>query len=257
MDATWLYFVGAGIIAGAMNAIAGGGSFITFPALVLGGLPPIAANQTNSVALLPGALSSGWGYRHRLHRFRGLSLATMAWPTLLGGCVGAALLLMTPTRVFDLVIPWLILIGAFAFAFGKRLARHTRGRVSARQLSVSLVILQCIWGLYGGYFGGAVGVMMLASWTMLGLDDVHAMNAMKVLMLAASKTAAVVVFAIFGSVRWDAAIVLGASTTVGGYIGARLADRIDAVRLRQIITVFFFLIAAAFFLKSYVYASPH
>ena len=230
--------------------MAGGGSFITFPALILTGMPPAAANQTSSVALLPGGLASSWAYRSEIRSFHHVYLPTMVIPAIIGGGAGAALLLITPSKAFDLIIPWLVLFGALTFAFGKRLQSHLNS--SDKPIRVrSIVIYQFALGAYGGYFGGAVGIMMMAGWMLFGVTNIRAMNGMKTLMLAATKIVAVVVFALFGQVYWTVALCLAIAAVVGGYLGAFMTKLISTEALKIAITLAFFVVTAAFFYRGY------
>jgi uncharacterized membrane protein YfcA len=240
----------AGLLGGAVNAVAGGGSFITFPALILTGMPPVAANQTSSVALLPGGLASSWAYRNEIRSFDQVGLPTMVIPTIIGGGAGAVLLLITSNRAFDLIIPWLVLFGALTFAFGRRLQSHLNSDGKPIRLR-SIVVYQFALGAYGGYFGGAVGIMMMAGWMLFGLTDIRAMIGMKALMLAATKVVAVLIFAFFGHVYWTVALCLAATAVVGGYVGAYMTRLISTDALRIVITLAFFVVTAAFFYRSY------
>jgi uncharacterized membrane protein YfcA len=240
----------AGLLGGAVNAVAGGGSFITFPALILTGMPPVVANQTSSVALLPGGLASSWAYRSEIRSFNQVDLPAMVLPTVIGGGAGAALLLITPTKAFDLIIPWLVLFGALTFAFGKRLQSHLKTNGKPIRLR-SIVLFQFVLGTYGGYFGGAVGIMMMAGWMLFGLTDIRAMNGMKTLMLAATKIVAVLVFAFFGHVYWIVALCLALAAVIGGYLGAFTTKLISTETLRTVITFAFFVVTAAFFYRGY------
>ncbi|HET7633265.1 MAG TPA: sulfite exporter TauE/SafE family protein [Burkholderiales bacterium] len=241
----------AGVLGGAINAIAGGGSFITFPALVLVGLPPVSANQTGGIALLPGSLASAWAYKGEIRAFKQVSLSMLFVSTLMGGGTGAALLLITPTRIFDLVIPWLVLIGAVTFTFGKSM--HSRASTGdalvARPLSIACY--QFLLGAYGGYFGGAVGIMMMAGWIVFGLGDLRGMNGVKTLMVAAARVVAVLVFAVWGHVYWLVALYMTVAAVIGGYLGARVTRFLSAITMRRIIAVIFFAVTAAFFYKGY------
>lgn len=245
-----LIAAGAGLLGGAVNAIAGGGSFITFPALILTGMPPVAANQTSSVALLPGGLASAWAYRSEIRSFHQVDLPIMVIPTIIGGGAGAALLLITPSRAFDLIIPWLVLFGALTFAFGRRLQSHLNSNANRVRVR-SIAIFQFALGAYGGYFGGAVGIMMMAGWILFGVTDVRAMNGMKTLMLAATKIVAVLVFAFFGHVYWIVALCLAIAAVIGGYLGAFATKLVSTKTLRIAITLAFFVVTAAFFYRGY------
>lgn len=240
----------AGLLGGAINAIAGGGSFITFPALVLAGLPPISANQTGAIALLPAGLASAWAYKAEIRAFKHASLSALLIPTLIGGGAGAALLLITPTRLFDLVIPWLVLIGAITFTFGKSIqSRFASGSTPMRPWPIAC--FQFVLGAYGGYFGGAVGIMMMAGWTVFGLGDVRILNGVKTLVVAVARVVAVLIFAIWGDVYWQVALYLTIAAVVGGYLGALATRFLSAGTMRKIISVAFFAITVAFFYKGY------
>lgn len=154
-----------GLLAGTMNAVAGGGTFITLPALIFAGVPSVAANESSTVALVPAALASGWAYRHDLKGFDGVSLRAMLAVSVAGGLAGALLLLFTPQRTFDALVPWLMLIGSLAFAVGRRVGAWLRPIVHIG--TATLLFGQFILGIYGGYFGGGVGILMMAVWSLL------------------------------------------------------------------------------------------
>ncbi|MGB3288953.1 MAG: sulfite exporter TauE/SafE family protein [Burkholderiaceae bacterium] len=240
----------AGLLGGAINAIAGGGSFITFPALVLAGLPPVAANQTGAIALLPGNIASAAAYRQELRAFKHGRLPMLLVSTLLGGGAGAILLLITPTKVFDLVIPWLVLLGALTFTYGKAI----QARLSSADAPIRpfpLACFQFVLGAYGGYFGGAVGIMMMAGWMVFGLGDVRTMNGLKTLLVSASRLVAVLIFAVWGQVYWEIGLYMMVTTVIGGYLGAWATRFLSAAMLRRIIVLTFFVITAAFFYRGY------
>jgi uncharacterized membrane protein YfcA len=241
---------GAGLLGGVINAIAGGGSFVTFPALVFIGIVPVAANQTSSVALLPGSLASAWAYRSEIRSFRQVNLYVMAIPTIVGGGIGAVLLLITPTKAFDLIIPWLVLLGAITFAFGNKL--RSVARSNATPINPFFIsCYQLVLGAYGGYFGGAVGIMMMAGWMLFGVKGIRAMNGMKTFMLSATRVIAVAIFAFYGHVYWLIAVFMVIAAMIGGYLGAFLTRAISAENLRKTITVIFFIVTAAFFYRGY------
>ena len=158
-----------------MNAVAGGGSFVTFPVLVLAGLPPIAANASSTVALFPGTMASTWAYRDDLRGIGGIGLKVLLPISLAGGLIGAILLLVTPGGVFDVVIPWLLLLATLTFAGGRRLGDWLRRHVRIGR--GAFLVIQFILSIYGGYFGGAVGLMMMAVWTLLDSAELKAMAA--------------------------------------------------------------------------------
>src|SRR4051812_6201758 len=167
---TILILFGAGLLAGAMNAAAGGGSFVTIPAMVFVGLPSVAANASSTVALLPGTLASAWAWRRDFQSFEGIPLWWLIAISLGGGLLGAVLLLVTPQRAFDDLLPWLLLTGTLAFAFGRQFGTALRSKVRIGRGAV--LAAQVILAIYAGYFGGGVGIMMMAVWSLLGDIDI-------------------------------------------------------------------------------------
>ncbi|HEY4288550.1 MAG TPA: sulfite exporter TauE/SafE family protein [Puia sp.] len=243
-----LFFIG--LIAGAMNAAAGGGSFITFPALVYAGLPSVAANASSTVALFPGSLASAWQFREYIRPFPGVSMRAMIALTLFGGLAGALLLLYTPSSKFDGIVPWLLLTGSLAFAFGKPAGEWLRKKVS---IGPALVLTgQLLLGIYGGYFGGAVGIMMMAVWALFGVADIKVVNANKTLFVGIANSIAVVLFIVAGKVYWPETLIMMGATILGGYFGAAVTKRLDPAKLRMGIVIFNFLITAAFFIKVFM-----
>jgi uncharacterized membrane protein YfcA len=246
--AQFILLLTAGAVAGAMNAAAGGGSFVTLPALVFAGLPSVEANMSSTVALFPGAIASVVAYRDDFRPFELVSLRVMLLVSLAGGLVGAIILLGTPSKSFDAIVPWLLLVGTLVFAFGVRggtwLRRHVR--IGVR----TLLVCQFLLGIYCGYFGGAVGIMTLATWSLLGMTDIKAMNATKTLLVGATNAIAVMCFIVAGKVWWPQTCVVLVAAVVGGYGGARLARRLPPHHLRMGITVFNFIITAVFFWRA-------
>jgi uncharacterized membrane protein YfcA len=245
---SYLLLIAAALGAGLMNSVAGGGSFLTFPALVFTGVPSIIANATSTVALFPGALASAWAYREDFKGLERIPLKPALAVSIAGGVVGALLLLVTSQKTFDLIIPWLLLGATASFALGpaimKRLQRQNW------MGSKTLIFFQFIVGIYGGYFGGAVGIIMLAVWTLAGMRDIHAMNGGRTLLGGVMNAAAVVCFIIARKIWWlQTALMLVAAVT-GGYAGARLAKRVNPVWVRAIIIAVSITVTAAFFLRS-------
>jgi len=240
---------GAGFVAGVMNAVAGGGSFLTFPALVAAGLPSVGANASSTVALFPGQLTSAYAYRREIRSFPGLSMRVLVPLSLVGGICGALLLLFTPESTFDRVIPWLLLAGTIAFAFGPRL-----GPLLRRHLHIgarTLLVLQFALAVYGGYFGGAVGLLMMAVWSVFGVSDVRAMSAARIALVTVMNSIAVVCFAVAGKVFWVPAATMGVASIAGGYLGARVGRRMDPAKLRVVISCFNVAITIAFFWRAF------
>jgi uncharacterized protein len=241
------FLVLAGLLAGTMNAVAGGGSFVSFPVLVLAGLPPVAANATSTVALFPGTMASTWAYRDDLRGIAGISLKVLLPISVTGGLVGATLLLVTPNGVFDAVIPWLLLLATLTFAGGRRLGDWLR-----RYLRIgrsAFLVIQFILSIYGGYFGGAVGLMMMAAWALIASAELKAMAAPRALLVSATNGSAVLCFVVAGAVRWPEMLAMMLSAIAGGYYGARFARYLPAPVLRWLVVGLSGAVTAAFFLR--------
>lgn len=245
MLSTLPILLGAAFFAGALNAVAGGGSFLTLPALIFVGVPPVAANATGTLALLPGYISSAWGFREDIRTPSGLSLTGLVTLSLVGGAAGALLLLVTPNDTFRAIVPWLLLAATALFAFGPRLISHLYGHGETSPIATILGML--LVAIYGGYFNGGLGILLLALFGLLGLTDINNMNGLKNLVSAVLTTIAVVLYAWGGAIVWGEALVMMVAATVGGYLGARLARRIKPVHLRRAIVVTGLVMAALFF----------
>ncbi|MBO9714397.1 sulfite exporter TauE/SafE family protein [Sphingomonas sp.] len=219
-----LLVAGAGLLGGVMNALAGGGTFATLPALIATGLPANAANATSNVALLPGAAASAWGFRDELAPVGGIPVRRLAAITFAGGLVGSVLLVITPTRAFDFIIPWLLLVGFLAMLLGPRASNWLRARVTIGRRT--LVIAQALLGVYGGYFGGGVGLMTTAAYGLLAGAHPRSLFSIRTLMLAVANLAAALVFAATGLVRWSACLPMLAGAVIGGWAGAHLGKRL-------------------------------
>jgi uncharacterized protein len=232
-------------IAGAQNALAGGGSFITFPALLLAGLDARAANITSTVALLPGQLTSGWAGRRFVSGAEGLSFRGLAAISLAGGGIGAVLLLATPASFFARLVPWLVLFATGVFAWGS-FARRPAGRaqLDARAAAVA----QFLIAIYGGYFGGGIGFLMLAALTMAGLR-VREAGATKNALAGVMNLTAVLVFLFSPSVHWPEAAVVAVGAMGGGLFGAWALRRVPEQPLRIGIIVVGILLTIGLFLR--------
>ena len=237
----------AALLAGGLNSVAGGGSLVSFPALIFAGVPPISANATSTVALWPGSVASVGGYREKLPREWRL-LLPLAAASLLGGFLGAVLLLHTPPRTFMHVVPWLFLLATFLFVFGKRLAGGAApphgGRHSAPAI-VATTAAQLVIATYGGFFGGGMGILMLAVFSMAQLGDIHSMNGVKALLATGINGVAIVTFVVAKAVFWPDALVMIAGAAAGGYGAARIAQRLDP-RLARGFVVFVGITMAAY-----------
>lgn len=239
----------AGFVAGAMNAAAGGGSFVSIPALMAAGLPALAANISSTIALLPGSIASAWAYRHDFKPFGAVSLPVLLALSLAGGCAGAALLLLTPARAFDVAVPWLLLVATLTLAFGRGLGERLRRAV--RIGPATLMVVQFVLAIYGGYFGGAVGIMMMAAWTLLSTADIAAMNPVRTILVSAMNAVAVVCFVAASGVWWPQTLAMLVGATAGGYAGARAARLLPPRALRLGVVTLTALITAAFFWRAY------
>lgn len=234
----------AAFAAGALNAVAGGGSFLTLPALVFTGVPPVVANATGTVALLPGYMAGAWGFKDDTAPPPGLSMRLLVTLSLIGGAAGAALLLVTPDATFRLVVPWLLLVATALFAFGPALRKRLAGgKPSTPKATLSVLVVAA----YGGYFNGGLGILLLALFGLLGQTNLNAMNGLKNWVSALLTAIAVAIYAAGGVVLWQEALMMMVAATAGGYGGARVARRIPADWLRGGIVVTGLVMAAVFF----------
>lgn len=239
----------AGIVGGAMNGLAGGGSFFTLPVLIALGLPANIANATSNVALLPGAAASAWGFRDELGPVAGLSVVLLATITFVAGLAGSLLLVLTPSDTFDIVIPWLLLFAFVVMVFGKRAADWLHARVTIGR--PTLIGAQSLLGIYGGYFGGGVGLMTTAVYGLLANVQPRELFAIRTLMLAIANLAAAFVFVAFAMVWWWACLPMLAGSILGGWAGAAIGKKLSPRAVR----VWTLLVTAAttviFFVRAY------
>jgi uncharacterized protein len=245
---TLILLATAGLLAGAMNAIAGGGSFVTSPAMIAVGLPAVMANASSTVALFPGTVASTWAYRHEFASVSGIRLRAMLPISVAGGTAGAVLLLATPGRLFDVVIPFLLLLATLTFAFGDRAGSALRRVVHIRP--GAMLPLQLLISVYGGYFGGAVGLMMMAMWSLVTASpNLKAMAPVRVLLVAAANSAAVVWFVAAGAVRWPETLAMLGASAIGGYLGARLTRCLRPNVVRGFVIALTAVVTCAFFVR--------
>ncbi|MBV9036669.1 MAG: sulfite exporter TauE/SafE family protein [Acidobacteriaceae bacterium] len=245
---TTLLLIAAAFAAGAINSVAGGGSFLTFPSLVFAGVPAVIANASNTVALVPGSLASAFSYRGDIARVEEGRVKTWFFVSLLGGALGALLLLFTSDKTFRQVAPWLLLFATILFAFGSRISMALRGRLHSNQ-ALMLILLFPI-AVYGGYFGGGIGIMILAAFRLYGLTDIHGMNGIKTILSAALNAIASCIFIAAHQIWWRPTLLMMAAGIAGGYLGPMVARRMKPEIIRAIVivvgiimTVYFFRIA--------------
>jgi hypothetical protein len=246
-----LFFAAA--LAGAMNAVAGGGSFVAFPTLLFTGVPPIPANATNTLSLWVGTAVSGGAYRRHLNLPRRILLPLVNMG-LLGGLAGALLLIKTPTHTFLRLIPWLMLAATLLFTFGRHLTAHLSAGISHQASNAAIAgasFFELLVAIYGGYFGGGIGIMNLAMFAALGMTDIHEMNVLKIVLVAVINGVAAVTFIATGSIVWPQALVMIVGAGLGGYAAAHYAQKLPQSLVRATIITLGVGMTIYFFLKAY------
>ena len=233
----------AAFAAGVLNAIAGGGSFLTFPALVFAGVPPLAANATSAVAVSPGYLGSTLGFRSELRTLPGRLLGREVTVAAIGGLIGAGLLLLTPAKLFAGIVPWLLLLATALFALGPRLSRLGGGEGHPRWRLPGLLGVS----IYGGYFNGGLGILLMALYTLCGESRLNTVNALKNLNSFVLSLLSVAAFAAAGAIVWPQALWMMLWATFGGWTGARLARRLPVRWVRALVIATGLVMSAMFF----------
>jgi uncharacterized protein len=250
-----LLFVAAAV-GGALNAVAGGGSFLTLPALIVAGVPPVVANATSTLALWPASLSSTVAYRRELRSSRQW-LVVLGATSVFGGLAGALLLVRTSDDAFLRLLPWLMLIAASTFTFGHKL-RPSRPAGAApphpfehgavwRPGLLGVVLAQLLIATYGGYFGGGMGIMMLATMALAGMTNIHEMNGLKSFLGVSINGLALATFVVNGAIAWRYGLAMAVGATLGGYSTAAFARRIDSRYVRAFVIVVGWVMTAYFF----------
>jgi uncharacterized membrane protein YfcA len=242
-EALWLLTGAAAFAAGVLNAIAGGGSFLTFPALVFAGVPPLAANATSAMAVSPGYLGSTWGFRAELKALPKGLLQKEVSIAALGGLIGAGLLLVTPAQVFSGLVPWLLLVATALFAAGPWLAKGNSGQGQPAWRLPGLMLV----AVYGGYFNGGLGILLMALYTLTGESRLHTVNALKNLNSFVLSLLSVLAFALAGAIVWPQAVWMMVLATAGGWVGARLAKRLPVRWVRWLVIATGLVMSAVFF----------
>lgn len=238
-DATLLFIVS--ILAGGMNSVAGAGNLLAFPFLLFVGIPPILANATTTVGMWPGSMAGIGGYRGRMPRGAPL-LIPLIGSSLIGGVLGAVLLLHTPSQTFMRMVPYLFLAATLFFFWGRRID-HSKGAAASSQFShtwpmiAAVAFAQLGIATYGSFFGGGVGILMLSLLSLAHLGDIHTMNSVRVLLATVTKSLAVAMFVVAGVVVWPAAVLMVAGAVIGGYSGARLAQKVPSKIVNAFVVV--------------------
>lgn len=244
----WAWLLLAAFGGGMLNAVAGGGSFLTFPALLLAGLPPSAANATGTTALLPGYILGAWIQRHDVIRPGGLDAPGVLVVAALGGALGAALLVWTGDIMFAKVVPWLMLFATVALWQGMRISQFLQRRNMAGPDLVARAGLLMV-SLYGGYFNGGVGIVLLALFSAFGHKSMSGMNGAKNLASVALTVVAIVVYTSASLVHWSVALGMMIAAALGGWAGAQIGQRISPVLMRNFVVVVGFFLTVLFFVK--------
>ena len=247
------FLLAAATLAGALNAIAGGGSFISFPALIFAGVPEIPANATNNIGAWSGLVASTGAYRNHLNVPRRV-LVPLLSVSVTGGSLGALLLLKTPAHTFKHLLPWLMLGAALLFIFGKKLIGKRESSVrhdaSAGTLAIASFVL-FLAAIYGGYFGGGLGIVLLALLGGLGMTDIHAMNAFKTVLSATINGPPVLVFILAKVIYWPQAVLMITGFILGGYLGGHYGQRLPQPWVRAFVMIVGIGMTTYFFVKTY------
>jgi uncharacterized membrane protein YfcA len=242
----------AAMLAGALNSVAGGGSLISFPALVAFGQPAILANATNTAALWPGTLSSAVAYSRDTDPYRDLLLPLII-PSMIGGFMGALALVITPPELFDTIVPFLVLLATLLFAFRDVFTRWLRLGTGEERVGtwgrLWGFLFQLFIATYGGYFGAGIGILMLGSLSVMGLRDIHRMNGLKTILGTMINVIAFIFFAVKGLVVWRLAPVMAVGAIIGGYVGARAAKRVNPRFIRVFVIIIGLAVSGWLFLR--------
>lgn len=240
---------GSAFLAGGLNAIAGGGSFISFPALIFVGISPISANATSTIALLPGAFASVGAYRQQIN-WREPSFLILVGISLVGGILGGVLLLNTSPTLFVRLLPYLLLVSTLLFAFSKSITHWlTDNHISFSKSGMCL--LQLAIAIYGGFFGGGIGILMLALLALMGMENLNKMNGIKTLLAGLINSMAVIPFVLAGIIAWEQAILMAVGAGLGGFIAAFYAQRLNPKYIHRFVVAIGFSMTVYFFIKQF------
>jgi uncharacterized membrane protein YfcA len=256
-----LFLFVAALVAGAINSVAGGGSFITFPALIFVGIAPIAANATNTAAVWPGTVASTLAYRKAFTAQARRLLPPLIITGIAGGVLGARILLITPQATFMRIVPWLLLGATLLFVFSGPITAWIRGRAhlkagdepvganAPRLLMAGVLFLELLVSIYVGYFGAGTGILFLSLLALMGMEDIHAMNGMKTLLVSIVNGVALVTFVFARVIVWPQAFLMTVGALAGGYGGAYVAQKMNPQHVRWLVIVIGFGMSAYFFIR--------
>ena len=243
----------AAVLAGAINSVAGGGSFVSFPALLFIGIPPVNANATNTVALWPGQVASIGAYRGEFEKLPWREITPLLITGILGGIFGAWVLLITPQNTFLRLVPWLLLTATLIFMFSGRITQWVRRRAAEHHktefATARGIFIQIFIAFYIGYFGAGAGILILAMLALLGMEHIHTMNALKALLTTVSNGVAMLLFVVSHAVYWPETILMIIGSALGGYFGAHFAQKTKPENVRRIVIAIGFILTAYFFAK--------
>jgi uncharacterized protein len=248
-----IFLCAAGALGGAINAVAGGGSFVAFPALLFTGVAPIPANATNTLSLWVGVTASGGAYWKRLNISRRV-MVPLILTSVVGGIAGAILLIRTPAQTFLRVLPWMLLGATLLFAFGKYFTKRISAGISqdsSNRAVAGASIFEFIVSIYGGYFGGGVGIINLAMLSVLGMTDIHEMNALKVVLGGVINGVATVTFIASGAILWPQAGVMTLGAVIGGYLAAHYSQKLPQSWVRGFVIFVGSAMTIYFFVRAY------
>ncbi len=251
-----LLVAGGAFLAGGMNAMAGGGTFFSFPAMLAAGVPPVTANASNTVALWPASISSAWAYRREAMR-HGRWAALLALVSVAGGLIGGLLLLAISNETFLRLIPWLLLVATALFAFSAQVGRliqwiKRRMKIAPAEKpgSPGGAVFQLIVAIYGGFFGAGMGILTLAALAIQGFEDIQEINALKNLTSAMNYTVAAATFIIAGAISWPHTLVALVTAAIGGYVGAAFARKLPAKWLKRLVIAVGSFLTIVYFIKT-------
>jgi uncharacterized membrane protein YfcA len=251
-----LLFVAA-IFGGAINSVAGGGSFLCFPALLFTGVPPVNANATNTLALWPGTIASVGAYRKEFLKANPRQILSLVLTGIAGSLVGAIILLKTPQLTFLHMVPWLLASATVIFAFSSRISRWVREREArtgtAGKITTSAALVQLVIAVYIGFFGAGAGILMLALFAFMGMESIHTMNAFKTMLASICNGVALIAFIVARAIWWPQALLMLVGGIFGGYFGAHYAQKVEPAKVRAAVIVIGAGLSIYFFAKQYAH----